>query len=108
MSLITGQPFTPQQSVFVQPGARRKGERVRWYLIGMGTEADIHTPHWHGETGTMHGEMLDVVQLMPGAVKTVDLETDNPGTWLFHCHVNDHVVAGMITTFTVMPRNDRP
>jgi hypothetical protein len=22
-----------------------EGERVRWYLIGMGTEADIHTPH---------------------------------------------------------------
>jgi hypothetical protein len=21
------------------------GERVRWYLIGLGTEADLHTPH---------------------------------------------------------------
>jgi hypothetical protein len=51
----------------------------------------------------MHGERLDVVQLTPAAVKTVGLETDNPGTWLFHDHVNDHVLAGMITSFTITP-----
>lgn len=31
----------------------RKGERVRWYLMAMGTEVDMHTPHWHGNTGTV-------------------------------------------------------
>jgi Multicopper oxidase len=25
--------------------------------------------------------------------------TDNPGTWLFHCHVNDHFTAGMQVCF---------
>jgi FtsP/CotA-like multicopper oxidase with cupredoxin domain len=26
---------------------------------------------------------------------------DNPGTWLLHCHVADHIHAGMFTTFTI-------
>ena len=33
------------------PGLDMKvGERVRWYVIGMGTEVNLHTPHWHGQT----------------------------------------------------------
>ena len=27
-----------------------KGERVRWYVMAQGTEVDLHTPHWHGNT----------------------------------------------------------
>lgn len=50
-----------------------KGERVRWYVMSMGTETDLHTPHWH----------------------------DNAGIWLFHCHVNDHIKAGMLTRYQV-------
>ena len=26
---------------------------------------------------------------------------DNPGTWLLHCHVADHMMAGMYTPFTI-------
>jgi Multicopper oxidase len=26
---------------------------------------------------------------------TGEMVTDNPGTWLLHCHVNDHFTAGM-------------
>jgi hephaestin len=26
---------------------------------------------------------------------------DNPGTWLFHCHVNDHILAGMLSRYRV-------
>ncbi|MGR9074439.1 MAG: multicopper oxidase domain-containing protein [Gammaproteobacteria bacterium] len=25
----------------------------------------------------------------------------NPGVWMYHCHVNDHLTAGMMNTFTV-------
>jgi hypothetical protein len=25
----------------------------------------------------------------------------DPGTWLFHCHVNDHILAGMLTRYQV-------
>lgn len=79
------------------------GERVRWYVLGMGTEVDIHTPHWHGQTGLWMGMRTDVLEIFPASMKVLDMVPDNPGTWLFHCHVNDHLDAGMITTFTVNP-----
>ena len=26
----------------------KKGERVRWYLVALGEQFSVHTPHWHG------------------------------------------------------------
>lgn len=80
-----------------------RGARVRWYILAMGTEVDLHTPHWHGVTALHNGHRLDVVEVLPAATKTVDLTTDNPGTWMLHCHVNDHIKAGMMTLFTILP-----
>jgi hypothetical protein len=77
------------------------GERVRWYALGMGTEVDLHTPHWHGNTLLWNGMRVDVSELLPASMKTLDMVPDNPGTWLYHCHVNDHLDAGMIALFTV-------
>ncbi|HEX6250638.1 MAG TPA: multicopper oxidase domain-containing protein [Gemmatimonadaceae bacterium] len=79
----------------------RQGERVRWYVMGMGTEVDLHTPHWHGQTGLVGGMRTDIVELLPASMKVFDMEPDNPGIWLFHCHVNDHINAGMLTRFVV-------
>jgi FtsP/CotA-like multicopper oxidase with cupredoxin domain len=79
----------------------KKGERVRWYLLSIGTEVDLHTPHWHGQTVLMMGMRTDMVELLPGSMKTIDMAPDNPGTWLYHCHVNDHITAGMMALFTV-------
>lgn len=84
------------------PGLKMKmGERVRWYVMAMGTEVDLHTPHWHGNVVTFMGSRMDVIELMPASMKVVDMVPDNPGTWLFHCHVNDHILAGMQALFTV-------
>jgi FtsP/CotA-like multicopper oxidase with cupredoxin domain len=80
-----------------------KGDRVRWYMMGMGTEVDLHTPHWHGQTATIMGMRTDVAQLLPGAMQVADMTTDDPGIWLYHCHVNDHIVAGMQTRYQVTP-----
>jgi hypothetical protein len=30
----------------------KKGDKVRWYAMAMGTEVDLHTPHWQGNTVT--------------------------------------------------------
>ena len=79
-----------------------RGKRVRWYLLGLGTEVDLHTPHWHGQTGTFAGMRTDVIELLPASMKVFDMLPDNPGTWLFHCHVNDHIKAGMLTRFGVL------
>jgi manganese oxidase len=81
----------------------RVGQRVRWYLIGQGTEVDLHTPHWHGNTVLINGMRTDVGELLPMSMKVADMVPDNPGTWLFHCHVNDHILAGMQATYTVTP-----
>jgi FtsP/CotA-like multicopper oxidase with cupredoxin domain len=79
----------------------RKGERVRWYTFSLGTEVDLHTPHWHGNTATMMGLRGDMLELLPGSMKVADMRADAAGTWLFHCHVNDHIAAGMTALYRV-------
>lgn len=78
-----------------------RGELVRWYIFGMGTEVDIHTPHWHGATVVHNGNRIDVTEIFPAVAKTMDMVPDDVGIWMYHCHVNDHLDAGMITTFTI-------
>lgn len=81
----------------------RKGERVRWYLFANGNEDDVHTPHWHGQTVTFNTMRTDMVHLEPMMMVVADMVPDNVGTWLFHCHVNDHIEGGMQTLFNVLP-----
>jgi manganese oxidase len=86
----------------------KKGEKVRWYLLGMGNEIDVHTPHWHGETVSDGARNTDVIELLPGSMKTVDMIADNVGTWMFHCHVEDHMESGMIAVYTIYTASERP
>jgi hephaestin len=79
------------------------GQRVRWYLMSMGTEVDLHTPHWHGNTVIAAGMRTDVVSLLPAQMVVADMTPDDPGIWLFHCHVDDHILAGMLTRYQVLP-----
>jgi manganese oxidase len=81
----------------------KKGERVRWYVMVQGTEVDLHTPHWHGNTGLFMHMRMDMIELLPGSMKVFDMQPDDPGTWLYHCHVNDHIIAGMLALYTVNP-----
>lgn len=83
-----------------------EGAKVRWYLLGMGNEIDIHSPHWHGKTVFDGRRNTDVVELQPGSMATVDMIADNPGSWMFHCHVNDHMEGGMMAIYTIyLPEN---
>lgn len=79
------------------------GERVRWYQLALGTEVDLHTPHWHGNTLQQGGHRVDVINLLPATHTTVDMQPDNPGVWMYHCHVNDHITGGMVATYQVAP-----
>ncbi|XP_009580733.1 PREDICTED: hephaestin [Fulmarus glacialis] len=84
-----------------------QGEWVNWYLLGMGQEIDVHTVHFHAETFIYkNGKSYraDVVDLFPGTFEMVEMLVGNPGTWLLHCHVSDHIHAGMEILFTVLPR----
>lgn len=86
----------------------KQGEKVRWYLLGMGSERDLHTAHWHGKTVSDKARSADLIELLPGSMVTVDMLADNPGTWLFHCHVADHMEAGMMATYTIYKAPTRP
>ncbi|XP_062441075.1 hephaestin isoform X3 [Rhea pennata] len=84
-----------------------QGEWVNWYLFGMGQEIDVHTVHFHAETFTYKNGKdyrADVVDLFPGTFEMVEMLTGNPGTWLLHCHVSDHIHAGMEILFQVLPK----
>lgn len=79
-----------------------RGDRVRWYLLGMGSALDVHTAHWHGEKVLLDGRtQTDVVELLAASMHVADMVADNPGTWLFHCHVAPHMRNGMFATYSV-------
>jgi hypothetical protein len=83
-----------------------EGERVRWYLFGLGSESDLHTAHWHGLRVVEEGRRrTDTVELLPGSMKVADMVADNPGRWLFHCHVAEHMANGMFARVTVFPKD---
>ena len=81
----------------------KRGERVRWYLVALGDESDLHTPHWHGNTVLHEGHRTDVIELLPASMQVADMQADNPGIWLYHCHVNDHMKAGMAARYEIEP-----
>jgi manganese oxidase len=81
----------------------RKGERVRWYMFANVNEEDVHTMHWHGQTAAANHMRTDTVPLTPMGMAVADMAPDTVGTWLFHCHVNEHFEAGMHALFTVLP-----
>jgi FtsP/CotA-like multicopper oxidase with cupredoxin domain len=86
-----------------------EGERVRWYVLGLGSEDDFHTAHWHGLRVLEEGRRAtDVVELLPGSMKVADMVADNVGSWLLHCHVAEHMGQGMFARMVVHPKNGKP
>lgn len=83
----------------------RRGEIVRWHVLGMGNEVDLHTPHWHGKTVQVGAPAVarrtDVLELLPATMITADMNADNTGEWMYHCHVADHLNAGMFTSYQI-------
>ena len=59
------------------------------------------TAHWHGATVLRRGSRTDTVELFPATTEVVDMRPDVAGTWLFHCHVADHMAGGMMTRYVV-------
>ena len=43
--------------------------------------------HFHGHTLQENQRNLDSFKLIPSVVRTTSFVPDNPGVWLFHCHV---------------------
>ncbi|WP_327119212.1 multicopper oxidase family protein [Streptomyces sp. NBC_01341] len=89
-----GKPYSPAVR---QPV--KAGERVR--LVFTNRTSMWHPIHLHGHTfalaGTALGARKDTAAVLPGRSLTVDLDADNPGLWMLHCHNVYHAEAGMMT-----------
>lgn len=73
------------------------GERVRWRIMALGS--DFHVFHLHGHRWMFNGRYDDSLILGPSTTLTFDYIEDNPGTWLYHCHVTEHMMGGMVGTY---------
>ncbi|HET6276115.1 MAG TPA: multicopper oxidase domain-containing protein [Candidatus Cybelea sp.] len=80
-----------------------QGQRTRWYVMTTMSDFDFHAPHWHGETVIINGMRTDTAQLGPMGMVVADMVPDNPGVWLYHCHLNVHLEAGMAARFRTLP-----
>ena len=81
----------------------KKGERVRWYLMA-DANFQVHAPHWHGNTVIAMHMRTDVISLTTMGMVVADMVPDDPGIWLFHCHVGPHLLAGMQARYEVTER----
>ena len=86
----------------------KKGESV---VLRMINETDfVHPMHLHGHffrvlavngTATTHREWRDTVIMGPRRSIDVAFVADNPGEWMYHCHILDHAAGGMMGTIAV-------
>ena len=90
----------------------RVGELVKIRFVG---DRDAlhpmnHPVHIHGQRflvvsqGGVPNENLawkDTVLVQAGDVVEILLELSNPGRWMLHCHIAEHLEAGMKTVLTV-------
>jgi FtsP/CotA-like multicopper oxidase with cupredoxin domain len=85
-----------------------QGDRVRWYVATLGDFNNAHTPHWHGNTVLVAGQRTDVLVVTSAQMVTADMVPDAPGIWLYHCHISDHMLTGMVARYEVKPGKPRP
>lgn len=86
----------------------RRGEHV---MLHMMNETDyFHPMHLHGHffrviavngQKTRFGEWRDTVLMGPRSSVDVALVAENPGVWMYHCHILDHAAGGMMGTISV-------
>ncbi|MEO5982320.1 MAG: multicopper oxidase family protein [Pedococcus sp.] len=83
-----------------EPLGVRAGERVRLRLRN--ATMMFHPIHLHGHTfGLVRGgARKDTVIVPPMRQVDVELQADNPGQWVTHCHNAYHMAAGMMTTLS--------
>lgn len=89
-----------------------RGDRrvIRLVNLRNGIHAMQHPIHLHGQrfrVMAVNGvaptawAWKDTVLLPAGATVDILVEFTNPGRWMLHCHIAEHLGSGMMTTFTV-------
>jgi len=78
----------------------RVGQLVQWDVMAMGS--DFHTFHVHGHRWIGPGGIpRDTQTVGPAESFRIRWREHDPGTWLYHCHVETHMMAGMIGIYQV-------
>lgn len=94
--VIDHKPYSPDRIHRVE-----RGERVRLVVINA---TDMwHPVHLHGHTYSLAGAdtlgaRKDTSVVLPHQKLVMDLDADNPGLWMLHCHNVYHSESGMMTT----------
>jgi FtsP/CotA-like multicopper oxidase with cupredoxin domain len=83
-----------------------EGEVVRLHIVN--DTGEYHPMHLHGHTMSVIGRdgtplqgspvHLDTILIGPHQTWDVAFLADNPGIWMFHCHVLLHAAMGMMMT----------
>ncbi|HUC40395.1 MAG TPA: multicopper oxidase family protein [Gemmatimonadales bacterium] len=90
----------------------RRGEPAKIRLVNerRAFHGMQHPIHLHGQrflvlavNGVPNDDLAwkDTVLVPAGAVVDILLDTANPGEWMLHCHIAEHLSAGMMMHFTV-------
>jgi FtsP/CotA-like multicopper oxidase with cupredoxin domain len=96
---INGRAFIGNTPVF----HARVGDLVQWDVLALGD--DHHTFHVHGHRWmTPGGISRDTQTVGPAESFRFRWREEDPGTWLYHCHVEDHMMRGMIGIYRVARR----
>ncbi|HKP90473.1 MAG TPA: multicopper oxidase domain-containing protein [Thermoleophilaceae bacterium] len=93
---INGRAFVGNTPVY----RSKVGETVQWDVMAMGS--DHHTFHVHGHRWMTPGRIpRDTQTVGPAESFKIRWKERDPGTWLYHCHVEDHMMRGMIGLYRV-------
>ncbi len=109
---------------YTHPFVLEKDEVVQ--IVVNNLDSGRHPFHLHGhhfqaihrsaeEAGTLASENLtesqfnqvpmrrDTLVVWPNGNIVLRFKANNPGVWLFHCHIEWHVVSGLLATFVEAP-----
>ena len=93
---INGRAFVGNTPVY----RAKVGEVVQWDVLAIGS--DFHTFHVHGHRWQQaDGTPRDTQTIGPAESFRIRWREDTPGTWLYHCHVEEHMMNGMIAIYRV-------
>jgi FtsP/CotA-like multicopper oxidase with cupredoxin domain len=85
-------------------------DRGRSYVFALKNDSEFSHPlHFHGHTFKLLGSdkqnrpphHTDTLLLLPHETAEVAFVADNPGDWMFHCHVIEHQETGMMSYLRV-------
>ena len=108
--------------IMEEPGTGRRNMDIHWeFRLGDVVKVRLANPretlhamqhpiHFHGQrflvlemNGVRNTNLAwkDTFLLPAGGTADILLEISNPGSWMAHCHVSEHLESGMMMKFTV-------